>query len=71
MVPTDDPTPPPGCPLQKPATLAEAVDQLVAQRLEEERAALAAHYQQLEAGLVGRLEALQAAAAPPAAPGKK
>jgi hypothetical protein len=47
------------------------VDQLVAQRLEEERAALAAHYQQLEAGLVGRLEALQAAAAPPAAPGKK
>lgn len=39
---------PPSLPLlQKPTTLAEAVDQLVALQLEEERTALAARYQQV------------------------
>jgi hypothetical protein len=45
---------------QKPATLDEAVERLVATRLGEERAALAAEYLDREAALAARVAALEA-----------
>jgi hypothetical protein len=57
---------------QKPATLDEAVEKLVAARLGEERAALAAAYQEREAVLAARVAALEAmllSGKPPSAAG--
>lgn len=47
-------------PCQKPKTLGEAVDKLVALRLEEVRASMAAEQQQRAAQLAARIGALEA-----------
>lgn len=53
---------------QKPATLEEAVEQMVALRLEKEKELLAAEYKAKEDVLVQKIQGLEAKAVPP---GKK
>lgn len=50
------------CTLQKPKTLAEAVEQLMAVRLEEERSSLAAQWAAKADALAARIAQLEAAA---------
>jgi hypothetical protein len=54
---------------QKPKNLDEAIEKLVAVRLEEERAALAAAYTAKEERLLERIRALEGPAAAAAKPG--